>query len=68
MKYVNLGNTDVKVSQLCLGTVNYGKKIPEDVAFHQLNRFLEVGGNFLDTARVYGDGASEETIGKWFTQ
>lgn len=68
MKYVNLGNTDIKISQLCMGTVNYGTKVPEEVAFRQLDRFLEAGGNFLDTARVYGDGVSEETIGKWFVQ
>ena len=66
MRYITLGNTDVKVSQLCMGTVNYGTKVSEEEAFRQMDRFVEAGGNFLDTARVYGDGISEETIGKWF--
>jgi len=65
MRYVALGKTEVIVSQLCMGTVNYGTKISEEEAFRQMDRFVEVGGNFLDTARVYGDGISEQTIGKW---
>ncbi len=68
MRYVNLGNTDVKVSQLCMGTGSFGGRVSDDVAFHQLNRFLEVGGNFVDSARVYGLGASEEVLGRWFSQ
>ncbi len=68
MRYVNLGNTDVKVSQLCLGTVNYGGTVDDREAFRQLNRFLDAGGNFLDSARVYVDGGSEEALGRWFSR
>ena len=72
MKYVTLGTTDVKVSQLCLGTSNYGSSQTEEWGFHVMDRFLDAGGNFLDTAKVYGDfgpfkSASENTIGKWLT-
>jgi len=43
------------VSALCLGTVNYGTNLQEARAFAQLDRFFEAGGNWLDTAHVYGD-------------
>lgn len=70
MKYVTLGTTDIKVSQLCLGTSSYGSSQTEEWGFHVMDRFVDAGGNFLDTARVYGDvapfkAASENTIGKW---
>ncbi len=73
MKYVTLGTTDIKVSQLCLGTSSYGSSQSEEWGFHVMDRFVEAGGNFLDTARVYGDvgpfkAASENTIGKWLAK
>ncbi len=73
MKYVTLGTTGIKVSQLCLGTSNYGSSQSEEWGFHVMDRFVDAGGNFFDTARVYGDwspipAASEKTIGKWLSE
>lgn len=71
MQYKQLEKTDLRVSALCLGTVNYGTSVKEDAAFRQLDQFQAAGGNFLDTAHVYGDwepgirGKSEWVIGKW---
>lgn len=71
MKYMTLQSTDLKVSGICLGTVKYGTDMEERDAWEQLERFLELGGNFLDTAHVYGDwtpgerAKSERTIGRW---
>jgi aryl-alcohol dehydrogenase-like predicted oxidoreductase len=65
MEYRTLGNTGTVVSTLCLGTMTFGAESDEQVAHEQLDRFLEQGGNFLDTADVYADGASETIIGRW---
>lgn len=69
---VTLSNTDLIVSQLCYGTNMLGTAIDQPSADAILDRFAELGGNFLDTARSYGDwipdapaGASERAIGKW---
>lgn len=62
------------VSTLCLGTVNFGTKLPEEDALHQLDYFFENGGNFIDTANVYGrwdssgEPLSEQVIGKWLKE
>ena len=53
------------VSRLCLGTMLMGGKTPEDESHRMLDRFLEAGGTFLDTADVYGDGESERTLAPW---
>jgi aryl-alcohol dehydrogenase-like predicted oxidoreductase len=53
------------VSTLCLGTMTFGAESDEKVAHQQLDRFLEAGGNFVDTADVYADGESEAIIGRW---
>jgi aryl-alcohol dehydrogenase-like predicted oxidoreductase len=66
MEYRTLGNTGTVVSTLCLGTMTFGAESDEQVATAQLDRFLEQGGNFLDTADVYADGESEGIIGRWF--
>jgi aryl-alcohol dehydrogenase-like predicted oxidoreductase len=66
MEYRTLGNTGTVVSTLCLGTMTFGAESDEQVATAQLDRFLEQGGNFLDTADVYSDGESERIIGRWF--
>jgi aryl-alcohol dehydrogenase-like predicted oxidoreductase len=65
MEYRTLGNTGTVVSTLCLGTMTFGAESDEQVATAQLDRFLEHGGNFLDTADVYSDGESERIIGRW---
>jgi aryl-alcohol dehydrogenase-like predicted oxidoreductase len=65
MEYRTLGNSGTVVSTLCLGTMTFGSESDEKVAHEQLDRFLEQGGNFLDTADVYSDGESETIIGRW---
>lgn len=71
MDRVNLTNTDLQVSQLCLGTADFGTKKSREEAFRQMDIFMEGGGNFIDTAHVYGDwacderGCSEKVIGGW---
>ncbi|OCC25501.1 aldo/keto reductase [Croceicoccus estronivorus] len=72
LKKVILGSTDLNVSQLCYGTNMFGTAIDQDRANAILDKFVELGGNFIDTARMYGDwipdaptGASERTIGGW---
>jgi aryl-alcohol dehydrogenase-like predicted oxidoreductase len=65
MEYRTLGNTGTIVSTLCLGTMTFGAESDEKVAQEQLDRFLEQGGNFVDTADVYADGESESIIGRW---
>ncbi len=72
MKKLTLPGTDLQVSQLCYGTNMLGTAIDQPTANAILDRFVELGGNFLDTARSYGDwvpdapiGASERAIGQW---
>jgi aryl-alcohol dehydrogenase-like predicted oxidoreductase len=65
MEYRTLGSTGTVVSTLCLGTMTFGAESDEQVAHQQLDRFVERGGNFLDTADVYADGKSEVIIGRW---
>ena len=66
MDYRILGRSGCAVSSLCLGTMTFGVETDEPDAHQQLDRFLEAGGTFVDTADVYGDGRSEEIIGRWF--
>ena len=72
MEYKNLGRTGLKVSRLCLGTMNFGPQTSEDDSFRIMDQALELGINFFDTANVYGwkigEGVTETIIGKWFTQ
>ena len=65
MEYRKLGNTGTAVSSLCLGTMTFGSETDEENSHRQLDRFVEVGGNFIDTANVYSGGVSEEIIGRW---
>ncbi len=64
MEYRSLGRTGVKVSQLCLGGMLFGGKTDERTAMAIIDRALDAGINFLDTANVYNQGRSEEIIGK----
>ncbi len=66
MEYRTLGHSGCAVSSLCLGTMTFGVESDEQGAHAQLDRFTEAGGNLVDTADVYGDGRSEEIIGRWF--
>jgi aryl-alcohol dehydrogenase-like predicted oxidoreductase len=57
------------VSKICLGTMHFGPKATEEESFRIMDRALEMGINFFDTANVYGDkGRSEEIIGNWFSK
>jgi len=66
MEYRFLGNTGVQVSELCLGTMTFGRETDEATSRVIIDRFLEAGGNFVDTADVYGKtpGLSEEIVGR----
>lgn len=55
----------MKVSELCLGAMTFGAEADEQTSHQLLDRFFEAGGTFVDTADVYGGGASEEVIGRW---
>jgi aryl-alcohol dehydrogenase-like predicted oxidoreductase len=68
MDYRTLGYSGCAVSSLCLGTMTFGVEADETVAHQQLDRFLEAGGTLVDTADVYGEGRSEEIIGRWFAR
>jgi NDP-hexose 2,3-enoyl reductase len=72
MEYTNLGRTGLKVSRLCLGTMNFGPKTTEEDSFAIMDRALEHGFNFFDTANVYGwkqgEGVTEQILGRWFAQ
>lgn len=70
MKYRQLGRTALQVSELCLGTMNFGPQTTEDDSHAIMDRALELGINFFDTANRYGGdkgpGATESIIGRWF--
>jgi aryl-alcohol dehydrogenase-like predicted oxidoreductase len=59
MIYRRLGRTATKVSELCLGTMTFGREVDETGAASLVRRFVEAGGNFIDTADVYKHGVSE---------
>ncbi len=64
MEYRNLGRTGVKVSSLCLGCMMFGRRATAEESYEIVDRALEAGINFLDTANVYGRGTSEEITGE----
>lgn len=65
MEYRMMGKTGLKVSELCMGSMTFGAVADEQESFAMMDRFVEAGGNFLDTANVYSQGISEEIVGKW---
>ncbi|MDQ2955508.1 MAG: aldo/keto reductase [Actinomycetota bacterium] len=67
MQYRLLGRSGTVVSNLALGTMTFGTETDEAGSHSQLNRFLDAGGNLVDTANVYSSGVSEEIIGNWLT-
>jgi aryl-alcohol dehydrogenase-like predicted oxidoreductase len=72
MEYVHLGRTGLRVSRLCLGTMNFGPLTSEDDSFAIMDDALEHGITFFDTANVYGwrtgEGVTEQIIGRWLAQ
>ncbi len=72
MQYSQLGRSGLKVSRLCLGTMNFGPETSEADSFAIMDAALEQGINFFDTANVYGRkihlGFTEEIIGRWLEQ
>ena len=73
MNYKKLGNTDLNVSTICLGTMTWGEQNTQEEGFEQMNYALEQGVNFWDTAELYAIppkkntyGKTEEVIGNWF--
>jgi aryl-alcohol dehydrogenase-like predicted oxidoreductase len=72
MEYKHLGRTGLKVSPLCLGTMNFGPHTTEEDSYAIMDKALEVGINFFDTANVYGwkqgEGITEQIVGRWLAQ
>ena len=72
MEYRKLGRTGLMVSRLCLGTMNFGPHTTELDSFAIMDKAMELGINFFDTANVYGwklgEGVTEQIIGRWFSQ
>ena len=75
MKYRKLGNTEINVSVICLGTMTFGEQNTQEDGFEQMNYALERGVNFFDTAELYAVmprketyGKTEEIIGNWIKE
>ena len=73
MNYKKLGNTDLNVSTICLGTMTWGEQNTQEEGFEQMDYALDQGVNFWDTAEIYSIppkeetfGSTEEIIGNWF--
>ncbi len=72
MHYVHLGRSGLRVSRLCLGTMNFGPHTSESDSFQIMDRALDLGINFFDSANVYGwkvgEGVTEQIVGRWLAQ
>jgi aryl-alcohol dehydrogenase-like predicted oxidoreductase len=72
MEYTHLGRSGLEVSRLCLGTMNFGPETSEEDSHAIMDRALELGINFFDTANVYGwkkgEGVTEQIVGRWFAK
>ncbi len=72
MQYTHLGRTGLQVSRLCLGTMNFGPRTSEQDSFAIMDKALDLGVNFFDSANVYGgkrgEGITENIVGRWFAQ
>jgi aryl-alcohol dehydrogenase-like predicted oxidoreductase len=71
MEYLQLGKTEFTVSPICLGTAQFGANVSREDAFWQLDAFVDMGGNIIDTAKIYNDwvegekSRSEKITGDW---
>ncbi len=72
MEYTHMGRSGLKVSRLCLGTMNFGPETTEADSFPVMDKAIDLGINFFDTANVYGwkkgEGITEQIVGRWFAQ
>jgi aryl-alcohol dehydrogenase-like predicted oxidoreductase len=68
MEYVRLGRSGLQVSRICLGTMTFGAGADEGMSFELMDRFMELGGTFLDTADQYTTGVSEQIVGRWIAE
>ncbi len=72
MEYTHLGRSGLEVSRLCLGTMNFGPQASEAESHSLMDRAIDAGINYFDTANVYGweqgRGTTEQIIGRWFAQ
>ena len=72
MEHTHLGRTGLLVSRLCLGTMNFGPETSEEDSGVIMDRALDEGINFFDTANVYGwkkgEGVTEQILGRWFAK
>ena len=75
MNFKKLGNTDIKVSTICLGTMTWGEQNTEKEAFQQMDYSVDQGINFFDTAELYAvpmkpetRGKTSQCIGEWFSK
>ena len=75
MKTVSLGKTGVEVGALCLGTMHFGSRTDKEASYRILDRYVEAGGSFLDTANNYATwvpgyvgGESETLLGEWMRE
>jgi aryl-alcohol dehydrogenase-like predicted oxidoreductase len=68
MDTVQFGNSGLRVSEICLGTMTFSREADKDTSFAIMDYYREHGGFFLDTANVYSAGASEETVGAWIAE
>lgn len=72
MKTIHLGKTGVEVSAFCMGVLYFGNRIGKERSYHLMDRFVDVGGSFFDTANIYASwlsgfqgGESETVLGQW---
>lgn len=76
MRYIDIAAAEgtLRASRIILGTTHFGTRVPEKEAYAIMDKFAELGGNTIDTARVYGDwsntgnAASEAVVGKWLRE
>lgn len=70
MKYGYLGKSNLEVSKVCLGTMHIGNRVDDETAFRIMDKAVDMGINFFDTANIYGavPGQTEDVIGRWMKQ
>ncbi len=67
MQFNYLGRSGLKISEVGLGAMTFGRESDEELSHRMLDAFVDKGGNFIDTADVYGPGTSEEVLGRWLS-